>query len=146
MHRRQPAVARMRFDLLEKLRRGGGPIQIRPNQEACSGRRREGHRYGQLRVVSPANARIGLSPGEVKHELAIGVRLDEGGRCGRESLLIGERDVRRIPSRARSYTVRVLESCEELMSQERVAVRLSMRAPEPVPLPRVELVNAVNYT
>jgi hypothetical protein len=72
---------------------------------------------------------------------------DEGRRRGRQSFGIRERDVSRVPASAGADAVRVLERREELVSQERIALVLVLAlvipAPERIPLPRVELVDAV---
>jgi hypothetical protein len=66
------------------------------------------------------------------------MRLDEGRRGSRQPGVIGQGYIGRIPARARTYAVRVLEGGEEFMSQERIAV-----STECIPLPRVELVDGV---
>ena len=63
---------------------------------------------------------------------------DESGRSGREPLGVREGDIGRIPTRAGTDAVRVLQRSEELMSQERIAI-----SPERVPLLWIELVDAV---
>jgi hypothetical protein len=66
------------------------------------------------------------------------MRLDEGRcRCG-ESGRIRQRDVGRVPARAGTDAVGMLERCEKFMAQERIA-----SAPERIPLSRVELIDAV---
>ena len=57
--------------------------------------------------------------------------------CG-QLAAAGKGDVGGVPARAGPYAVGVLEGREELMPQERVAI-----SPERIPLPRVELVDAV---
>jgi hypothetical protein len=66
------------------------------------------------------------------------MRLDERGRRRREPSVIRQRYVGRIPARARTNAVRVLEGGKEFVPQERIAV-----ATECIPLPRVELVDGV---
>ena len=68
---------------------------------------------------------------------------DERRRRGGQSIRIRERDVRRVPAGAGTNAVGVLERRKELVSQERIALVLVVQAPERVPLPRVELVDAV---
>jgi hypothetical protein len=63
---------------------------------------------------------------------------DESGRGGGEPLRIRERDISRIPTRAGTDAVRVLQRGEEFMSQERIAI-----PSESVPLVRIDLVDAV---
>ena len=61
------------------------------------------------------------------------------GRCrGGQSRCIVQRDVSRIPTRAWTNTVRVLEGRQELVSQERIAI-----SSQGIPLPRVEVFDAV---
>ena len=61
------------------------------------------------------------------------------GRCGGgQPRLIEDRDVGGVPARTGAYAVRVLESREKLVSQEGVSI-----SSQGIPLPRVELVNAV---
>ena len=61
------------------------------------------------------------------------------GRCGGgQSRLIEDRDVGGVPARTGAYAVSVLESREKLVSQEGVSI-----SSQGIPLPRVELVNAV---
>ena len=123
---------------MQELRGDGSRVEIGTDQKARAGRRREGNGYGEFRVVAPADAGVSLGPREIKHELAIGVRFDEGRRGGGESGCVRQGDICRVPARAGTDTVRVLERGEEFMTQERVAV-----APERVPLPWIELVDAV---
>ena len=63
---------------------------------------------------------------------------DEGRCGGGQSRLVGHGEVGRVPARARTYAVGTLEREQELMSQERISI-----SPQGVPLPWVELVNAV---
>ena len=63
---------------------------------------------------------------------------DESGRGGGESLLIREGDVGRIPTRSGADAVRVLQRGEELVSQEGITI-----SPERIPLPWIDLVDAV---
>ncbi len=64
--------------------------------------------------------------------------LDESGRGSSEPLRIRKSDIGGIPTRAGADAVRVLQRGEEFMPQKRIAI-----SPERVPLPRVELVDAV---
>jgi|HubBroStandDraft_5_1064220.scaffolds.fasta_scaffold25372_1 hypothetical protein len=128
----------VRLDFFQQTCGGGGPIEIGTDEQARSGRRCEGYGDGELRVIAPADSGVSLCPGKIKHELAVGVALAEGGRRRRQSQLIGQGDVGRIPPRPGADTVGVLESRQEFVSQERVAI-----SSQGIPLPRVELVDAV---
>jgi hypothetical protein len=64
--------------------------------------------------------------------------LYESGRGRGESVSIRKRDIGRIPARAGADAVRVLQRGEELVPQKRIAIPA-----ERVPLPRIELVDAV---
>jgi hypothetical protein len=79
-----------------------------------------------------------LCPCEIKHELAVGMALGEGRGGGGQSRGVVNRDISRIPARAGTDTVRVLEGRQELVSQERVAI-----SSQGIPLPRVEVFDAV---
>jgi hypothetical protein len=79
-----------------------------------------------------------LCPGEIKHELAVGMALGEGWRGGGQSRGVIYCDVSRIPTCAGTNTVRVLEGRQELVAQERVAI-----SSQGIPLPRVEVFDAV---
>src|SRR5207248_8097164 len=57
-------------------------------------------------------------PGEVEHEFAEGMRLDEGGGGGGEPAAIAERQVERLPARRPPHAMRALESQEELVARE----------------------------
>ncbi len=138
MYRGEATARGVGFDLLQKTRGGRCAIEVGTNEKARTRRGREGYGDGELRVVAPADSCVGLRPGEIKHELAVGVALDEG-RCGRrQSRFIGHRNVGGVPARTGPDAVSVLEGCEELVSQERVAI-----SSQGIPLPRVELVDAV---
>src|SRR5262245_17778527 len=65
------------------------------------------------------------------------MRLRKGGRRSREPLLIGQRDIARIPACARPDTSRVLEGREEFVPQKR-----HLRAIQRIPLPCVDIRNA----
>jgi hypothetical protein len=63
---------------------------------------------------------------------------DVGGRRRRQARLIENRDVGGIPARAGTYALSVLQRRQKLVSQEGVSI-----SSQGIPLPRVELVNAV---
>ena len=128
----------IRLDLLQQSCGGRCLVEIGTDEEARTGRRRERHGDGELRVVAPADSCVGLRPGEIKHELAVGVALGEGRCGGGESRCIIQRDVSRIPTCAWTNTVRALEGSQELVSQERIAI-----SSQGIPLPRVEVFDAV---
>jgi hypothetical protein len=69
------------------------------------------------------------------------VGLDEGRSGSREPGFVVQGDVGRLPPGTSAYAGRMLERCEEFVPQERIAI-----APERIPLPRVELVDAVVET
>ena len=128
----------MRLDFFQQTRRGGRPIEIGTDEQAWTGRRCEGYRDGELRVIAPADAGVSLCPGKIKHELTVRVAFVEGGRGRGQPQLIGQGDVGRIPPRSGADAVGVFESSKEFVSQERVAI-----SSQGIPLPRVELVDAV---
>ena len=128
----------MGLDLLQQSCGGRGSIEIGPHQQACARGGCKGNGYRELRVIAPADTRVRLGPCEIKHELAVGMGLDEGRRRGGQSVGVRERDVSRVPAGAGTDAVRVLERRKKLVSQERIAI-----SPERVPLPRVELIDAV---
>lgn len=67
--------------------------------------------------------------------------LDEGWSGSCEPGFIGQGDIGRVPSCVSANAARVLESGEEFVSQEGIAV-----AAESIPLPRIEFVDAVMKT
>jgi hypothetical protein len=141
MHRREAAVGGVKLDFPQKLRGDGGSIQIGANQQTRSGRGRERYRDREFGVVTTAHAAVGLRPGEIKHELAVGMGFHKSRRGGGEPACIGEGDIGWLPSRASAYAGRMLERCKEFVAQERITI-----SPESIPLPRVELVDAVVKT
>ena len=56
-------------------------IRTRAQQKSRAGRRREGHGDRELRVVVAAGARVGLRPGEIEYEFAVGVHLHVRGHA-----------------------------------------------------------------
>ena len=74
------------LDVSQQLLRHGLLVEIRAHQQARAGRRGERHGHRQLRVVAAAETRIGLRPGEVEYELAVGVALAKCRHRGGEPL------------------------------------------------------------
>ena len=128
----------MRLDLVQEPRGGGGSVEIRPHQQPRAGGGSKRHRHREFRVVASADTRVSLRPREIKHELAVGMRLDEGWGGGCEPGVIGQCDIGRIPAGAGADATGMLEGREELMAQEWIAIRAQR-----VPLPRVDLIDAV---
>src|SRR5262249_45929402 len=106
----------------QQATRDGPAIQIGPNEEPRPRCRGERYRYGELGIVAAAEPGVSLGPGEVEHELAIGVSLTERGHCRGQSLAVLQGEIAGIPARAEADTTGVLESCEELVTQKRVFV------------------------
>ncbi len=94
-------------------------VEARPHQQARAGGRGEGHAHRQFRVVRTAEVRVGLGPGEIEDELAVGMGLDEGRRGGRQPRIIVQGEVDRGPAGVWAHAPRVLESRQELMAQKR---------------------------
>jgi hypothetical protein len=126
------------FDLLQKTLGEDSALESRADQEPRSGRRCEGNGHGEFRVIVASNAGVGLGPGEIKHEFAVRMAFDVGRRRRRQSRLIEDCDVGGVPACAGTYAVSMLQGREKLVSQEGVSI-----STQGIPLPRVELVNAV---
>src|SRR5207248_5855989 len=72
------------LEALEQPRGVRLAIEVGAHQQAGSGRRCERRADGELGVIAAADALVGPRPGEVEHEFAEGMRLDEGGGGGGE--------------------------------------------------------------
>src|SRR5204862_282620 len=87
------------LEALEQPRGERLALEVGAHQQAGSGRRCERRADGELGVIAAADALVGPRPGEVEHEFAEGMRLDEGGGGGGEPAAIAERQVERLPAR-----------------------------------------------
>lgn len=88
-----------------------------------SGARRERDRIDQLRVVRVADAPAGIRPGEVEHELAIGMRFQVQRRDRGDSAVIGEHCVTRRPAEFRADAAMAFQRRQKGMTRKRVARR-----------------------
>src|SRR6185437_7078278 len=137
VHGGQPPTCRVCLERLEQTLRRRARIESLAHQEARPGCRGERHGDDELRIVTPAMARISLGPGEIEDELTVGVAFDVGRRSRRESLLVAQGDGAGLPPRTRADAAGVLEGREELVAQER-----AVGSPERVPLARSDVVDA----
>jgi hypothetical protein len=127
-----------RLDFLQKAGGEGCRVESGTDQESGAGRGGEWNGHGQLGVVLAPDARIRLGPGEIKHEFAVRMAFDIRRRSGGQARLIGEGDIGRVPTGTGANALGVLESGQELVSQEGVSI-----SSQGIPLPWVELVDAV---
>src|SRR5487761_166798 len=109
VHRGESAARRMSLQRLEQTLRHDGGLETRAHEQARASGRREGHGNDELGIVPASIARIRLRPGEIEHELAVGVRLDIGGCRRREAEIVTQGDGAGLPSRARADTAAMLE-------------------------------------
>src|SRR5690606_16904847 len=140
---RKKAMHGRRVELVAK-RRGGAEQRRRDpvgaggiaDEQPSSGRRRERDRRDELRVIAASGPLVRVRPAPVEHELAVGIVLEvERQRADEPSrVFLRYDDMARFPGRARPDAARVLERGEELVAQERVAVR------QRVPRCRIDLV------
>jgi hypothetical protein len=141
VYRGEAAAESVGLDFAEQARGALRGVEIGPDEQArpCGGRKRYSNR--ELRVVAPPEAVVSLRPGEIKHELAVGVALDESRRGGCQPPLVAQCDVGGVPAGAGTDAPGVLQRGQEFMSQERIAI-----SSEGIPLPGVELIDAVMDT
>ena len=121
--------------------RAGIRRRVGPHQQSGTRDRGERHREHELGVVGEAVAFVGLRPGEIEHELAEGMRLEEGRRGGGEAALVVQCYRRRKPAAAGADAARALERGEERVAQEGRASRVQR-----VPRGRVNVRNAGRET
>ena len=137
VHSREAVTHGVGFELLEQPRAGRALVEPGAQQQPRCGRGRERSCERQLRIVVTAEALVGLCPGEVEDEFAVGMGLDEGGGGRGKPMRIAQRQVARLPAAVASDAVRVLERGEELMADERVAA-----AVQGIPLAPIDRIDA----
>src|SRR5262245_59077454 len=115
MHRRQRLIARVPLDLIQQFIGYRWRGEIRPDQKPRSCGWRERRRDCELGVVAPSVARIGLGPCEIKHELAVGVGLEERWSGSSQTLRITQCDVSRLPSCTRADAMANFKRCQKFV-------------------------------
>ena len=96
------------------------PRDIVARQQARAGDGRVGHRAQPLGVVVQPVLRMGMRPGVVEHELAVGVVFQVARRRGDQRVALPQRQVPRRPAPLRAQAAVPLQPLQERMCDEGV--------------------------
>ena len=122
-HRRDVHLVAKRDRAGEQHALAERPVDVRADQQARTGHRRERRGDDQLRIVAPAGPLVGVRPAVVEDVFGLAVRLqidrrDRGHRAG----LVAHRQVLRRPAGARRSAAGLLGDVEEVVGHERVGL------------------------
>lgn len=90
-------------------------------QQARPGHRRIGHRAQPLRVVVATMPRVGIGPGMVEHELAVGVGLQVAGDGADQGAAVPQGEVLRLPAPVVAQAAVGFHSGQEGVADEGIA-------------------------
>src|ERR1700736_1649263 len=107
---------RVAFQLCEQPLGECFALRVVPHQQARPRGGRERSREGELGIVTASEALVSARPGEVEHEFAEGMSLDEGRRRCRETEAMRQGEVARLPAAAAAHAMRALECAEKLVA------------------------------
>lgn len=98
-------------------------VRAGAHQQPRTGRGRERCGQGELGVVAAPEPLVATRPGEVEHELTVGMGLDEGRRGPGEPVRIAQRQIARLPAAVAADALRLLECQQKLVTREGIGSR-----------------------